>query len=393
MSRKRKLTLLAGALSLALAAGACSSGTSKSSGGSGASSLPAASGSQSLKGVCPDPVVVQTNWLPEAEHGDVYQLLGPGYKIDAANKRISGPLVAGGKSTGVNIEIRAGGPAIGFQPTEAAMYQHPEITLGMAQSDELVQFSKTQPLIAVVAPLDLDPQIIMWDPANHPDWHTIADIGQTNTKVLYFSGTGTYMEYLIGSGILRRKQVDGSYDGSPATFVGSGGKIAVQAYATQEPYQYEHEVKAWDKPVAFQLVTDTGYPNYANTLAVRADKKASLAPCLQRLVPIIQQSEVDFMSNPANAIDIIVKVSEAYKTNVVYSRGNAQFGVEQMRRLGIVGNGKDNTLGNFDIDRIQRLIGIVSPIFAGQKKPIKPNLTPGDIVTNEFVNSSIALKS
>jgi hypothetical protein len=391
MSRNRMLTLLAGALALVLGAGACTSSSGNGS-GSGAS-LPAASGSQSLKGVCPDTVVVQSNWLPEAEHGDVYQLLGPGYRIDAAHKRISGPLMAGGKDTGVQIEIRAGGPAVGFQPTEAIMYQDPKITLGMAQSDELVQYSKTQPLIGVVAPLDLDPQIIMWDPASHPDWHTIADIGQTNAKVLYFSGTGTYMEYLIGSGILRRKQVDGSYDGSPSTFVASGGKIAVQAYATQEPYQYEHEVKAWNKPVAFQLVTDTGYPNYANALAVRADKKAALAPCLKRLVPIIQQGEVDFMSNPANAIDIIVKVSEAYKGQVQYSRGNAQFGVEQMRRLGIVGNGKDNTLGNFDTDRIQRLISIVSPIFTGQKKAIKPNLTPADIVTNEFVNPSIALKS
>ena len=385
------LTLLAAALALVLAVGACTS-TSGESSGSGAA-LPSASGSQSLKGVCPDTVVVQSNWLPEAEHGDVYQLLGPGYRIDAAHKRITGPLVAGGKDTGVQIEIRAGGPAVGFQPTEAIMYQDPKITLGMAQSDELVQYSKTQPLIGVMAPLDLDPQIIMWDPASHPDWHTIADIGQTNAKVLYFSGTGTYMEYLIGSGILRRKQVDGSYDGSPATFVASGGKIAVQAYATQEPYQYEHEVKAWNKPVAFQLVTDTGYPNYANALAVRADRKAALAQCLQRLVPIIQQSEVDFMSNPANAIDIIVKVSDAYKGQIVYSRGNAQFGVEQMRRLGIVGNGKDNTLGNFDTDRIQRLISIVSPIFTGQKKAIKPNLTPDDIVTNEFINPSIALKS
>ncbi len=390
MSRNCKLTLLVSVVVVALLLAACSSG-SKSTGGS--SAAPAATGSLNLKGVCPDPVIVQSNWLPEAEHGDVYQLLGPGYKIDAAHKRITGPLMAGGKSTGVNIEIRAGGPAVGFQPTEAIMYQDPKITLGMAQSDELVQFSKTQPLIAVVAPLDLDPQIIMWDPASHPDWHTITDIGQTDTKVLYFSGTGTYMEYLIGSGILRRSQVDGSYDGSPSTFVASGGKIAVQAYATQEPYQYEHEVKAWNKPVAFQLVADTGYPNYANTLAVRADKKAALAPCLQRLVPIIQQSEVDFMTNPANAIDIIVKVSQAYKTQIVYSRGNAQFGVEQMRRLGIVGNGKDNTLGNFDIARIQRLIGIVSPIFIAQKKTIKAPLTPADIVTNEFVNTSIALKS
>ncbi len=389
MSRNRKLTLLAGALALALAAGACSSGSEN---GGGSTAQPAPTGSLNLKGVCPDTVVVQSNWFPESEHGAVYQLIGSGYRIDAAHKRVTGPLVASGKSTGIQIEIRAGGPAVGFQPTAALMYQDSKITLGMVQSDELVQYSKTQPVISVVAPLDLDPQILLWDPASHPDWHTIADIGQSNTKVLYFQ-TGTYMEYLIGSGILRRSQVDGSYDGSPSAFVASGGKIAVQAYATNEPYLYEHEVKAWSKPVAFQLVTDTGYPNYANTLAVRADRKANLSQCLQRLVPIIQQGQVDFMSNPANTIDLILKVNDAYKGGFVYSRPNAQFAVDQMRRLGIVANGKDATLGNFDTARIQRLISIVSPIFIGQKKAIKANLTITDIVSNEFVNSSIALKS
>jgi hypothetical protein len=387
MSRNRMLTLLAGALVLVLTVGACSSGSKTSK-----SAAPPPSGSQSLKGICPDTVVVQSNWFPESEHGAVYQLVGAGYHIDAAHKRVTGPLMASGKDTGVKIEIRAGGPAVGFQPTAALMYTDPKITLGMMQSDELVLYSKTQPVIAVVAPLDLDPQILLWDPASHPEWHTIADIGQTNTKVLYFQ-TGTFMEYLIGSGILRRSQVDGSYDGSPSAFVSSGGKIAVQGYATNEPYLYEHEVKAWSKPVMFQLVTDTGYPNYANVLAVRADRKAALTSCMQRLVPIIQQGQVDFMSNPAAAIDLILKVNDTYKGGFVYSRPNAQFAVDQMRRLGIVANGKDSTLGNFDTARIQRLIGITSPIFTGQKKAIKPNLTSTDIVTNQFINSSIALKS
>jgi hypothetical protein len=163
-----------------------------------------------------------------------------------------------------------------------------------------------------LAPLELDPQILLWDPTVHPDWHTITDIGQTNTKTLYFQGSA-YMEYLVGAGILRRAQIDGSYDGSPSRFVASGGSIAVQGYATDEPYLYEHEVKAWGKPVAFQLVVDTGYPNYANVLTVRADQKARLAPCLQRLVPILQQAQVDFMRDPAGTVDLIVKLDRAYK--------------------------------------------------------------------------------
>ena len=380
----RKVTLLAAALCLALVAGGCGGGT-------GSASAPPASGSLDLKGVCPDPVVVQTSWFPQSEHGSVYQLVGPGYKIDAGHKRVTGPLLVRGRSTGVNIQVRAGGPAVGFQSSAALMYQDPSITLGMLNPDQIIQLSRTQPVVGVVAPLELDPQIILWDPARHPDWHTIADIGQTDAKVLYFQGN-TYMDYLIGSGILRRRQVDGSYDGSPSAFVASGGRIAVQAYATNEPYLYQHEVKAWGRPVAYQLVYDTGYPNYANVLTVRADKKPALAACLQRLVPLIQQAQAEFMATPATTIDLIVKLVQAYKGGFVYSRGNAQFAVDQMRHLGIVGNGRDATLGNFDMARLGRLIGIVAPIFSGQRKPIRAGLGPGDVATNEFISSAIGLR-
>jgi hypothetical protein len=382
-----RVRLLVVALTVALLAAACSSAT-----GSDASHAPpAASASLNLKGICPDPVVVQSSWYPQSEHGAVYQLVGDGYKIDAAHKRVTGPLVLGGKSTGVRIQVRAGGPAVGFQTAAALMYQDPSITLGMMNPDQIIQLSKTQPVVAVVAPMELDPQILLWDPASHPDWHTIADIGQTDTKVLYFQGN-TYMDYLLGSGILRRRQVDGSYDGSPSAFVASGGKIAVQAYATNEPYTYQHEIKAWGKPVAYQLVYDTGYPNYANVLAVRTDRKAALAACLARLVPIIQQAQVDFMAKPGPAIGLILKLVDAYKGGFVYSRGNAEFAVTQMRQLGIVGNGKDATLGNFDPERLQRLINIVGPIFAGQRKPIKAGLTPADVGTNEFIDPAIGLR-
>ncbi len=335
---------------VALIAAGCSN-----SAGSGAAAPPAPSGSANLKGVCPDPVVVQTSWYPQSEHGAVYQLLGPGASIDAAHKRVTGPLVVHGKSTGVRLELRAGGPAVGFQTAAALMYQDPSITLGMMNPDQIIQLSKTQPVVGVVAPMELDPQIILWDPSKHPAWHTIADIGQTDAKVLYFQGN-SYMDYLIGSGILRKRQTDGSYDGSPSRFVASGGKIAVQGYATNEPYTYQHEITAWGKPVAYQLIYDMGYPNYANVLAVRSDKLTTLAGCLRRLVPLVQQAQVDFMAKPGPAIGLLLKLVDAYKSGFVYSRGNAEFAVQQMRQLGIVANGPDATLGNFDPARLQRLI-------------------------------------
>ncbi len=386
MSRNRTLTLLAGALSLALAAGACSSNSETR----GASSAPTAGGSQSLKGVCPDPVVVQTDWWPEPEHGATYQLLGPGYKLDVGKKRVTGPLVTQGKDTGVRIELRAGGPAIGFQQTSAQMYLDKSITLGFVFTDTAVQLSAKQPTLSVVTPLDINPQMIMWDPKAHPDFHTIADIGQTDTKVLYFKGS-TYMDYLTGSGILRKNQVDGSYDGSPATYVASGGKVAQQGFATSEPYVYQNQLPQWRKPVAFQLINDTGYPVYASALAIRPDAKSQLASCLQRLVPMFQRAQIDYVKNPEPVNKLIVQIDKDYKSGYPMDEGLAKFTAEQELKLGIVGNGADKTLGNFDMSRVKRTIDIVGPIYAAQKQQVKAGLKPEDIVTNEFIDPAIGL--
>src|SRR6266545_7740937 len=57
-------------LAMVLVASGCSGGAS-----SGAGAAPTAAGrSVNLKGVCPDPVVVQTPWVPQAEHGALYEL-------------------------------------------------------------------------------------------------------------------------------------------------------------------------------------------------------------------------------------------------------------------------------------------------------------------------------
>lgn len=392
MSRNRKLTLLAGALSLALAAGACTSSSNSGSGSNSSASLPAAGEAQNLKGVCPDPIVMQTDWNPESEHGFLYNLVGPGYTIDTNKKRVTGPLMASGKDTGVKVQVRMGGPSVGFQPVPAVMYTDKSINLGAVATDEAVQFSVKQPITAVMAQLDISPLAILWSPDVHPQFHTIVDVGQTNTKVLYTQGL-TYMEYLVGSGILRRSQLDGSYNGSPDAFVSTRGQAALQGFITSEPYLYQHEIKQWGKPLTGQLINDTGYPEYFSAMSIRSGDKAALAPCLKKLVPILQQSQVDFARNPGPGINLILKLVSEYKTGWVYSRGLAEYSAKAMVQQGLVGNGKDKTLGNFDMARIQRVIDIVSPIFAAQKKPIRQGLKPQDIATDEFIDLRIGLSS
>jgi hypothetical protein len=370
---------------------ACTSGgggdTGQATGGAAGSSDPL-----DLRGVCPSTIVVQTSWTPEVESfGALYALLGPNPQIDAKQKRVTAPLTAQGKDTGVKLELRAGGPAIGFEQATAQLYKDPDVHLAVpSATDEVIQLSKTQPTIAVVAFVDIDPQMIMWDPQEHPDWNIIADIGQTDTKVLYFGGD-TYMEYLIGSGILKKSQVDGSYDGSPSRFVAEKGEIAQSGYAWVEPYVFE-TLPEWGKPVKFQLVYDTGYPNYGSILTLRTRDREKLAPCLKKLVPILQQSHVDFIADPGKTIPLVAQLAADYKTGVPYSKEQAEFAVSQQKQLGLTGNGNDKTIGNFDMARVQKMISIAAPIFAAQKKPIKDGLQPSDVVTNEFLNMNIGVK-
>ena len=269
------------------------------------------------------------------------------------------------------------------------MFADPSITLGMVNSDELIQQSQAHPLLGVVAPLELDPQIIMWDPRAHPDWNTIQDIGLTNTRVLYYQGS-PFMAYLLGAGILRPSQVDASYAGTPDRFVAARGTLAVQGYATNEPWAWQHEVKQWGRPLSYALVNDTGYPNYANLLAIRPADRARLDGCLRKLAPIIQRAQVQFMAQPGPTTELIVRAVAAQR-GFTYTRPLADYSVTTMRRLGIVDNGKDRTLGNFDDTRLQRMIDILTPIFAGQHKPIRPGLGPADLVTNDYLDPGIGL--
>ncbi len=375
---------------IALLVAGCSTGAATGTGGQAARGAANSSDPLNLRGVCPATVVVQSSWYPQSEHGAVYQLLGKGYTIDAKRKTVTGPLVASGVNTGVNLQIRAGGPAIGFQLTSAQMYADRSITLGMLNTDELIQQSTTTPVLGVVAPLDLDPQIIAWDPAAHPDFNTIADVGQTNTRVLYYQ-TSPFMSYLLGSGILRVSQVDGSYDGTPSRFVADHGKDAVQGYATNEPFAWEHEVPRWGKPLRYQLINDSGYPNYANILAIRTGDRDRLDGCLHRLVPILQRAEVDFVKRPAAAITAILAANDAYRSGFHYDRPLAEYAVRTMLDQAIVGNGSNPTLGDFDTGRIRKLIGILVPILRGQNKPIKDDLGPVDVVTNAYIDAAIGL--
>ncbi|HWI74749.1 MAG TPA: hypothetical protein VNT55_22500 [Baekduia sp.] len=392
-SRIPTLLMVLGASAL-IAAGCGSDDDSSSDSGAAATTAAttttaAADSSASLKGICPDTVVVQTDWNPESDHSEVYALASPDGTYNKSKKSYTAPLISQGKDTGVKIEIRAGGPATGFQSPTQQMYVDKSILLGYVNTDESIQNSKKLPTVSVLAPRENWAQVLIFDPAKH-DFKTIADIGKTDTKVLYFKAN-VYMDYLVGAGILKKSQVDSSYDGKPARFVTSGGKLVQQGFITAEPWQYEHQVKAWMKPVATLKISDSGYPNYGETLAVRKDDVTKQAACLKKLVPMIQQAQVDYAKDPSVANGIIVKAVEEYNNGWVYPAALADYAAKAQVDNQIISNGSDDTLGDIDEARVQKMIDIVSPIYKKNNIKIKDGLTPADLFTNEFIKTGIGL--
>ncbi|WP_064745180.1 hypothetical protein [Pseudonocardia acaciae] len=349
--------------------------------------LPAATGDERLSDVCPATVVVQQAWEPEAEHAATYQLVGPGYTIDAARKRISGPLVAGGKDTGVRIEIRPGGAAVGFATVTAQMYLDRSITLGAVATDLATGTSTSQPVTAVVAPLAKSPMALMWDPASHPDWNTAADIGRAGAKVL-MAQSNTATALLTGKGLVRPEQVDTGYTGSPVRFV-TDPTIAQQAFATNEPFVYQHELTTWRKPVRYQLLADVGFSVYPEALSVRTADLEPLSACLTRLVPLIQRAQLDYLANPAPTNKLIVDAVAAFHTGWTYSPEAADYAAATMTRLGVIANDTSGPLGGMDPARVQATIDTFAPILARDGARVRPNLKAEDIATNRFLNPTI----
>ena len=377
MRKARGLLVLPIVAATALAAcGGDDGGSSGASGGEG-----------SLSADCPATIVVQTDWFPEAEHGSLYQMMGADYTVDIEKKIVSGSLIdSEGNDTGVGLEIRTGGPAIGYSPVSTTMATDTSITLGYISTDDAAFNYDTVKTLAVVAPLEINPQIMMWDPETYPDVKTIADLGAAGVTLNVFAG-GSFLEVFVAEGVITDDQIDPSYDGSPARFISEGGKIAQQGFASAEPYQYKNEFMDWGKDVAYQLIHDAGFEIYAAPLAIRAEDKEALAPCLKKFVPIVQQAAIDYSEDGARANAIIIDAVAKYADFWVYGEGVAAFSQQTQKELGLIGNGPDETLGNFDMDRANKVLQQMKD--AGLEVPAE--LKAEDIYTNEFIDSSIGL--
>lgn len=347
----------------------------------------------SADAVCPTNLVIQTDWWPEVEHGGSYHLIDDDGVADPNLFSYRGSIrpeyAVGGIET---VEIRAGGDAIEFQPVVVVMKTDPDITLGYVNSDEVIQQSATVATTAVVGTLEINPQVVMWDPeqlAIDPD--DPATIVESDARLLH-SPDSTYVDWLISQGYLDESQSDPNYSGAPDQWVGSGGDFLQQAFATNEVYQYENLIDWKDgapAPVDYALLDDLGWRPYPATQVVLTERLGELSPCLEVLVPVLQQAWVDYFDAPQDTAEAIIGITETYNNywSVTPELNEAAFALMEVE--GISSNGPDDTYGNFDPDRMQAVFDDFAEILEIRNVDLPEGYTVEDSYTNDFIDPSV----
>jgi hypothetical protein len=331
---------------------------------------------------CPETVVFQTDWFPQAEHGGLYHLMGDDFSTSKDTGATVGTFVVDGVDTGQRIEIRAGGPYL-QSPVVTEMYQDDAITLGYVGTDVAVTRHSDAPTIAVFNALNVNPQVVLWNADEHPDAKTLDEVSEVVDSIYVF-GEPTWMRYFINQGLVDESIVDSNYQGN---LVLATENVAHQGFLTSEPYKYE-TLDSGAIRTNHVLIHDLGWNSYAQNLAVRADRLEELSDCLTDLVPILQQAQIDYIESPERANSIIVAAVETLDSYWTQSAEGTAASVQAQRDFGIIGNGDTPIFGDLEDARVSDFLGKIIPIVRERGIEV-PDLDPGDVATNEFLDPSI----
>lgn len=335
-----------------------------------------------LLDACPETIVFQTDWFPQAEHGGLYQLMGDDFSTSKDTGATTGTLVIDGEATSRRIEIRAGGPYL-QSPVVTEMYQDDAITMGYVGTDVAATRYADAPTLAVFNALTINPQVVLWNADEHPDARTLEEVAAVVDSIYVF-GEPTWMQYFINQGLVEQSKIDSNYQGN---LVLATENVAHQGFLTSEPHKYA-TLETGAIQTNHVLIHDLGWNSYAQNLAIRSDRLEELRPCLVDLVPVLQRAQLDYIDNPDRANGIIVSAVATLDSYWTQTLADTTASVEAQRQYGIIGNGSTPTFGDLEEGRVRDFLGKIIPIVRERGIDV-PDLVPSDVVTNEFLDPTI----
>lgn len=334
-----------------------------------------------LGDVCPEQVVIQLDDAPSVEHGPLYRLLGPDAEIDETGATVAASLQrADGTAEDVRLELRSGGPAVGFRDPIELLVGDPSITLAVASTSDVVSATDALAAVSVLALTDRSHDVIVWDPATHPDVDGISALASTGVEIRY-TPSEPFVRFLEASGVLDGATLVDTYLGEPAAFVAADGRIAQQGDALVDPDLFV-SLPQWGREVAYGFAADDGWASYDDTLVVRGDEHEDLAACLDLFVPVVQDAMLAHLADPTPANSVISVVRARLNPLTRTSVDLLDAGVERGRADAVLGGGVvagDDAVGAFDTERLSDFVADLADVLG------VPVPEVDDIVTNAHV--------
>ncbi len=228
----------------------------------------------------PSKITLQADWYPQPEHGGFYTALAKGYY----------------REEGLDLSIVPGGPfAVADKQVAAGAAQ-----FGMDSSDHLLEaVADGQPLIAVAATMQRDPQGIMV--RNDSPVRKFEDL---NGHTIAVKSGSTWFEFLVKRYHLDSvREIPATY--SVANFVADPQYIQ-QAFATSEPFFAQRA----GIETRVLLTSDAGYNPY-RVMFTTQDFLKQHPDIVAKFVRASLRGWHDYLQDPAAAHAVILRLNPA----------------------------------------------------------------------------------
>lgn len=257
-------------------------------------------------------IIFTLNWYAQAELGGFIQAQEMGFfreagldvEIRQGNAQLNGPrlLVSGGTDFYVGS---------GFEAVKA--------------------LEQGLPIVTVAALFQKDPQVLISHPGQGND-----SLESLKGKPIMVSATATTSFWpFLSSQFGFTENQKRPYAFNVAPFLADPSAIQ-QGYGTSEPYTIEQALGT--KPNVFYLA-DYGYLPYANTIETTLDNVEKRPDMVRRFVRAVVRGWKSYLENPQPAFAAIKRMNPEMKDGLM------QYGLEQMKSMGLVDSGDAATLG------------------------------------------------
>lgn len=257
-----------------------------------------------------------TDWKAQAEHGGFYQAVADGLY---AKRGLEVKIIQGGPDVNVP-QLLVGGAA------DFGMGSNSLICLNLVKTGV--------PLRAVMAIFQKDPQVLMSHPRR--DINSLADM--KGKPVLISAATmNAFWPWLRAKFGFSDKQIR-RYTHNLAPFILDPNAIQ-EGYLTSEPFIVQQQAK-WT-PKIF-LLSDYGYPGYANMVLVPQKWIDTNPRAVQLFVDATRDGWLHYLDNPAKG-NVLIKRANPDMTDAILAQA-----LDKMKRheMLISGDGKAFGLGS-----------------------------------------------